>query len=91
MKARTIQQYTKAVDLLEQMLNRDNADRNTQGFNHAICGFMKSAFADGINGKTAPGVIESLNATGKPFLRATAAVIEKSYNDGLKAREKRNG
>ena len=86
MKARTLEQYTKAVDLLEQMLNGETADKTTQGFNHVICGFMKTAFADGINGKTAPDVISAMRATGKPFLKATAAVIENSYRDGKKAR-----
>lgn len=86
MKARTLEQYTKAVDLLEQMLNGETADKTTQGFNHVICGFMKTAFADGINGKTAPDVISAMRATRKPFLKATAAVIENSYKDGLEAR-----
>ena len=86
MKARTLTQYTKAVDLLEQMLNRETADKTTQGFNHVICGFMKTAFADGINGKTAPDVIEVLKATKKPLMKALAAVIENAYTDGLMAR-----
>lgn len=86
MKARTLTQYTKAVDLLEQMLNGETADKTTQGFNHVICGFMKTAFADGINGKTAPDVIEVLKATKKPLLKALAVVIENAYIDGLKAR-----
>lgn len=80
--------YLTAFDLLEKKMNRDISNKgisaeSMQGFNHILCGMMRDAFIDGLNGNQAPSIISELRATEKPFMKATAAVIEYSYNTGI--------
>lgn len=94
MKARTQEQYNRAVDILEEMLQKEWRDTDytvvergqVDGFIHCICGYMKMAFEQGLNQDHKPNVISAMRATHEPFLKATAAVIESAYTTGTEAR-----
>lgn len=91
MQERNTQQYNKAIDALEQMLNQNSkntkvSDKAMRGFHHILCESMKDAYADGMDGKTEPEIIKELRNTNTPFMKATAAVLLMAYADGSKAR-----
>lgn len=88
-------QYNAAIDLYEKMLKHDSRNMNDTAigkraradFMHCVCGLMKSAFADGMDGKGEPYYIAELKATESQIMRYTAAVLLDSYKDGQDARQ----